>query len=485
MADNPPQEMPIDFGAGQSSLEELSGAAPIFLNMLSDPAGAVRQRPGLRAWGDFAATVPNASPVIGIYSWRQFLIYVCADRTIWAWYGPGDIRALSSMSDATTRLDGSLRPVFAYDFQRIVITGGGAPQKWEGIGLSARLGGGPPVATHIAYNAQVFCVNQYNNTGVMQWSAIGVGSHEIWTVDGLNSGGFIEADAAPDPILALYANSNEVFCFGSQTLQVFIEDTGATSGANLFSGSASTVNVGCGARYSVIDTDASFAWLDERHRFVTSSGRDFTVISSPLMAKSVEALTTVDDCWSFRARIDAFDLRVWVFPTDGRVLVFDGITSKWGEWKSWTGSEFSGWIGNSYYYWADQNIHLVGLPDGTIVEMTFEAHSDMAMPIKAISRTGFSDGGTGMRKLCTRFQMQMKRGPANDNGVTPVAEVRYRNDLGAFGSPVNYPLGPDYAPTISKYGLGMYRQRQYELAFENNAEYVLTSARVLLETGDS
>lgn len=462
-------ELPIDFGQGQSSLEELSGAAPIFLNLLVDAAGGVRQRPGIRAWADFAATIPNASPVIGMFAWRTFLVYVCQDRTIWAWYGPGDIRALSDTT-AATQLDGSLRPIFAYDYQRVVIAGGGVPQKWEGAGLSARLGGSPPTATHIGYADQRLVVEQYNNTGVIQWSPPGVGNHETWTTAGVNSGGFAEAEAAPDPTIALYVNTNEVFAFGTQTLQVFTPD--AVDGFSV----ASTLSIGCGARYSVIDTDTSFAWLDERHRFVTGDGRSFEAISSPGMATTIAALGTVSDCWGFRARIGAYDLLVWVFPTEGRTVHYERGSQKFGEWKSWTGATYSPWIAQSYYYWAERNVHLVGLADGTIAEMSLDAYQDMTLPIKAVSRTGFRDAGVGNRKLCQRLQMQMKRSNTG-TGSPAIAEVRYRNDLGAFGLPVNYPLGDDYVPTLSKYGLGMYRERQYELTFENNAAFVLTAAR--------
>lgn len=479
MADDATNEAVIDFGAGQSSLEELSGAAPRMWNLLSDAASAVRQRPGLRTWTDSSASVPNASPVLGMFAWREFLLYVCADRTIWAWYGPGDIRALSS-TDVTTRLDGSLRPVFAYDFERVVITGGGAPQKWEGEGLTARLGGSPPAATHIGYSAQRFIVCQYNNTGVLQWTPPGVGNHEVWTTAGVNSGGFAEAEAAADPVLALAVNTNEVFAFGTETTQVFIPD--ATDGFVV----ASTLSVGSGARFSVIDTDDSYVWVDERHRIVSSSGRDFQVLSSPNMAKSIAELSLVSDCWGFRARIGSFDLVVWQFPTAGRTLCYDRTSGKWSEWKGWTGREWSAWIGQSYYYWAARNVHLVGLATGEIVEMSFGAYADMGLGIKAVSRTGFSNAGSGRRKLAQRVQVQLKRGETLPGYVAPTMELRYRDDLGAFQSAVNYSLGAaDYAPTIVQYGLGMYRERQYEVIFQNNAEFVLTEVRETSEMGDS
>lgn len=479
MADESVKESTISFCEGQSSLEELSGAQPIQWNLLKDPGGAVRQRPGLRAWADFPTVAPNASPVVQAYAWRTFLIYVCEDRTIWAWYGPGDVRALSD-STAATRLDGSLRPVFSYDYQRVVITGGGAPQKWEGAGLSARLGGPPPTSTHIAYSAQRFVVSIYDNTGVIQWTPPGVGNHETWTTQGVGAGGFSEAEAAPDPVQAMAVNTNEVYVFGTQTTQVFVPDPDTDFSV------ASTLGIGCGARYSVIDTDGDFAWLDERHRFVTSGGRSFEAISSPAMAKSIAELGTVSDCWGFRSRIGSFDLLVWVFPTEGRTIVYDRGSQKFSEWKGWTDREWSDWIGRSYFFWPNRNVHLVGLGDGRIAEMTFDTQGDMDANIKGISRTGFGDDGTALRKLCQRVDLTMKRGATLPGVTAPTVELRYRNDLGAFSPAVNYSLGAaEYTPTIQKWALGMYRDRQWELAFENNAEFVLTGARAQIEMGDS
>lgn len=468
----------LAFCEGQSSLEELSGAQPIQWNLLKDPGGAVMQRPGIRAWGWFPAVIPNASPVIGKFAWRTFLIYVCEDRSIWAVYGPGDVRALSDATSAT-RLDGALRPVFAYDYQRVVITGGGSPQKWEGAGLSARLGGSPPTSTHIGYADQRLVVSVYDNTGVIQWTPPGVGNHETWTVAGVGAGGFAEAEAAPDPVQALHVTTNEVAVFGTQTMQIFVPDPATDFSV------AATLAIGCGARYSVIDVDGTFAWLDERHRFVTGNGRDFDAISSPLMAKSLAALATVSDCWGFRARIGSFDLLAWVFPTEERTIVYDRAQKKFSEWKGWTGREFSAFSAQSYYYWAEQNVHLVGLEDGRIGEMTFESHQDMDASIKGISRTGFIDDGAMVDKLCQRVQLTMKRGATLPGATAPTVELRYRDTLGAFKPAINYSLGAaEYTPTIEQWSLGMYADRQWELTFQDNAEFVLTTARALVEMGD-
>lgn len=474
----------IEFFQGQSSLEELSGAQSALVNFLVDVGGAGRQRPGITSWEDFESGITNNSPVIGMYAWRTFLVFVLADRTIWAWYGVGDVRPLSSAS-AATQLDGTKRPIFAYDSQRIVITGGGATQKWEGIGLSSRLGGSPPNATHIAYNAQRFVVNAADNSGIIYWTPPGVGNHEIWDTTGDGTveaagAGFSEAEAAPDPVIALHANSNEVFAFGTQTTQVFVAD------ATVSFAVGASLGVGCSASYSIIDTDQSFAWLDEHRRFVYSSGREFDAISSPAMTKDIGALGTVSDCWGTRIRIGSWDLLLWVLPTEGRALYFDRDTKKWGEWRSTNGEYWAPWIGQSYYYWADKNLHLVGLSDGRIGVLTFDSFQDDGRPIKCVARPGFQDWGSLKRKSCERVQLQMKRGATLPGESAPEVELRYRDGLGAFRSAIRKSLGAgDYNPVVDKYALGMYRARQYELVYNANAEFVLTGAMETFTEADS
>ena len=59
----------VTFSGGESpSVDERAGGTPAQVNMLIDAAGALRTRPGISAWDDFPATVPDASPVVGIHA---------------------------------------------------------------------------------------------------------------------------------------------------------------------------------------------------------------------------------------------------------------------------------------------------------------------------------------------------------------------------------------------------------------------------------
>ena len=485
-------EAPIPFADGLASgLQQLSGASPLFVNFLVDTNGAMSVRPCIRAWADFPQTgspVTN-SPVIGIFPWQnasgRYVVFVTADRMIWAWLSPGLVVALSSVSDATTRLDGSLRPIFTYDSTRVAIAGGGAPQQWQGLGLSSRLApgqimpdGSPLALTHIAYNAQRFIGLNYNTSGIFQWTDPGPPAHTTWPIVGAY---FQEAEAWPDPAVALFTNVNEVFVFGTETTQVYLPDPVTAFAA------AMTVQAGVGAAYSVISISeiGALAFLDDKHRFGLTDGRSYQVISTPPIDADVTAPGFVTaDCWGARIRIGLWDLLLWVFPTQGRGFCFDRTTSKWvgefrsidvnGAWQAWTPTSYAYIPGQS----PQQNLHLVGLENGTIGELTFAATDDLGTTVKAVSRTGFQNRGTFNRKECRYVRAQFIRGATAQPGPAPVVELRYRDDLGGFQSVVQWSAGVagDYNPVVEEFNLGIYQQRQWEIEWSGGGPFTMTGA---------
>lgn len=481
------QTKPIAFNAGQASgLSELSGASPVFLNMVPDAAGAIRVRPGIETWSDFPAVVPNASPIIGIFPWRQYVIFVCEDRTLWAWLASGLVQALSDAT-AATKLDGSGRPIWTYDADRVTVVGGGAPQQWQGVGLSSRLApgatlpsGSPLALTHIAYAAQRFIGNANDNSGFLVWTPPGPGGHTTWPISGPY---FAEAEASPDSTIALFANSNEVFAFGTSSTQVYVPDPSIAFAV------ASSMPVGNAAPYSVIPTeDGTMNWLDDNRRFVSSAGRGFDVISTPAMTADINTLANVEDSWGCNVMIGPADLLLWTFPTEKRAFFYDRVTRKWGEWDTTDERGVSvGFLARSYAYWPARNLHLIGTADGRIMLLSAQALRDDGRQIIALSRTGFVDRGTFLRKSSERVDLQLKRGFAAPGSVTPIVEYRFRDDLGAMQSAIRRTLGEpgDYATVVDAWSLGMYRTRQHEVRFTDAGEFILAGATETFAVGDT
>jgi hypothetical protein len=450
--------IPLD-GGQASAIDELAGPAPLFINMLAvGPPGnprPVRTRPGARTW-DFFPGILSANPVAAMAALDGSLFYVTDDgsgsgaREVVQITPAGGAVLLSAYS-----VDGTIagtEPVsLVAGRSHIIAAGGGPPQKIS-PGISARLGGNPPHASDAAFIAQFLVLVRTGNDGVFFYSEPGEGGIETWDL-GLN---FTEAEARPDRLVGCRETSRELFMFGATTTQVFTPDE------NVVWAPASTLETGCVAKGSIVRHDQMMAWIDDRERIVVSGGRDVEVLSDRGLAATLKTLSTLTDVWSFRATIGNHDLLTWVFPTDGRAFSFDMISHTWSEWRRWHEDRWQAWAPRSHLWWPERRIHLLGMPDGSIAEMSLEAYSDLDDPLKWEIRTGFTEAETRRQVWETRFPV--RRGEATD--VTSNVSVAWRDDLGDFCPPIEFPLGQaeqkDADIVISPCGMP-YKRRQYEL----------------------
>lgn len=448
-------------GSESPSVDELAGGIPAQVNVLTDAAGAARLRPGISAWADFPVAIPNASPVMGIGYWNGYVIYVTADRKIWALAAPGYVIALSDAT-AATQLDGALRPVFAVTRTRIIIAGGGAPQKWEGLGLSARLGGSPPNFSHVVTMSQRVVGNDSGVSGLIYWSDIGDTGAETWET-GLN---FMEAETKQDPVTGLYTNTNELIAPGTQTIQMFSPDPSVTFSP------AQTIEIGWGPPHSYVQLDQQFMGLDSRSRAFMCDGRSFSVVSSPAIGEQIGSIPDVSDCFGFRASFGNYELGVLAFPTDGRSFVYETNSQNWSQWHGYDRprAQLGPMFIRSSFYLPSQRKTLVGLTTGQIAVLDKDAFTDLGDPIVVVMTTGFEDHGTSKQKKNDHMRFKFKRG-VDAIGGTNVMLYSYRDDGGAFCEPFRIPIGDvtDVDPVMSMDSMGEYRVRQHKIVVDSVA----------------
>lgn len=456
--------MPADkirFSQGESpSVDELAGGVPPQVNLLTDAAGALRLRPGISVLSMFPTTIPRASSVAAIGIWGTYVIYVTADRYIWAMNSAGTVQALSSTT-ATTQLAGTNRPVIVPLRDRVVIAGGGAPQQWLGTGLSSRLGGSPPNMTHLAAIAQRLVGNANDPSGILYWSDIG--NYTSWPT-GLN---FAEAETKPDPVIGLYESANELVALGTDTITMLSPDPSV-----VFSPSR-TIEVGWGPAHSYIGFDEQFAGLDARNRFIFSNGRSFEVVSTPYIGQQLEdAGTNVSDAWGMRYKFGNYDLGLLNLPTDGRSFCFDTGSKLWCEWRGWDTDQ--GQLGKfsatASCYWPDKKQTLVGLSTGQIAVLDPSAYTDLGQTIPAQATSTFEGHATSRQKKCNGVRLRFRRGVVAD-GDAGYLLLSYRDDLGSFCEPFRLSIGDssDVDPVVQLRSLGTYRQRQWRILVDSVA----------------
>jgi len=468
----------IDFSGGQKSSDDpLAGAIPQSINVLVDKAGAIHVRPGINTWSGFDAPplYDATKPVDGITVWNGTPVYVTSDRLIHAQIGGAGVDL--SDATATTKLDNSRRPVFASARTRLIIAGGGALQEWEGVGfpLSARLGGSSPNAVHVVAISQRLVVNPPDLSGQIQWSDPGEPTgHETWL------GEFKELESNPDPLPALYEVAEELVGGGTETVQVLAP---APEG-EVFT-SIRTWSSGFGAPYSFVANDETFGFLDSRRRIQLSNGRSFNDISNKGITKSLQELATISDCWAFRIQFGGYNLLGWNFPTVGRCFVWDLDRQTWGEFRGYSSGEWTAWSATAMAHWADENLHLVGLADGTIGKLDSSVVTDNGEQIVAEVYSGFSDEGTDEWKqhIVTRFSFRRGLGTVGSS-PGPRCQLFWRDTPGAWEDPIELDLGnaDDLQPVIEVRSLGSYRTRQWRLRMSDNVPLTLVGAVTTYET---
>lgn len=476
-------QAPINFGNQQATgIEPLGGAPGVAVNVVIDQTGTVRRRPGIQASSSLFSGVVDAAGITGVYGTIGGTVYAVGGtpyfRQIYKLNAASAI-PMGLPTDDTT-LAGALRPTFAETQLLLVLAGGDKMQKIVlSTNTSSRVLDTPPLASHVAANSSRLLGNLANVPGnalfdqsVVRFSDIASGNNtyagmEVWT-EGLGTAGHFSCEADPDPCLAVFENTNEVFCFGTTSLQIFAPDPSAVYAP------AVTRELGCAAPYSVVKVNQQFAWLDNLRRFVVSDGRSEQVISDPI-SKTLDDLTTANDCFGYRITLGFLDAMVWTFPTDGRTFAFQR-DSGWSEWLGWSAGNWAPLAVNACRLSPSTNDFLVGTLDGHVGKYSLDVSTDFGVPVNASVETGYLNRNTDLRKKCNCVHVALRRG-ITDTSSPGKLLLSWRDQPGPYGEPILVDFGVlgDTEIVVSLRSLGIYRRRQWRFEFSGAEALELVS----------
>lgn len=471
-------EAKIIFGNNQESgQQELAGASPIAINVLSDGKGAVRRRPGLATYDQAPSAVVDSTGINGLHVTAADTVLVSAEsRKLYR------IVASTAYGLSTTPAEevaGGERPVFAENEVAVLVAGGDEIQKIDlttfvSSQLKLTSTDAPPKATHVAANSSRFLANDLTSAstaGQLRYSKTGQVDYDEWPGRYL-----FTAEARPDPVRAIGENINEVWAWGTTTTQLFVPDASSVYAPS------KTLSYGIGAPYSVIAVDQQFAWLDQRKRFMLSDGRSDQDLSQPI-ARTLRDITTFADCYGFRYANDQFDCIVFKLPSDGRTFCYQ-LGGGWSQWQGRSGSNWTAFPVTAHAHRPSDNTDVVGLEDGRVCQLTTAANDDLGEPIVADVTTGFINHDTDAIKTSKGLHLTLKRGPSA-SGDSEEMLISWRDDLGPFCDPIAIDLGSvtDREPVVHLWSLGTYRKRQYRLTSSGTSEWVLAGATETFEVG--
>ena len=470
------QQADIVFGPFQEgSYEELGGSSPRAINVVIDPKGVVSKRPGIASYDVAPSGVVDAAGITGLYADNTGQLFAVGGtpdaRHIYKLFN-GAAADLSLAPNSTLR--GRRRPIFAETEVFLVIAGGSNIQKIDLQTLmSTQLGGAPPVASHIIANSSRLAANdiivdktKVRFSGISQ-GTVDTSGHETWVNTGLSEdGGFITAEARPDPVQAVHENTNEVFVWGTDNVQIFAPDAS--------SGFAPTVTREAGtlAPYSIIKQGQDFFWLDQHRRIVYSDGRSFQNIEGPIKAQ-LDALSDPTDCFGYRVFTGHVDCLVWTFPTDGRTFAYQ-IGGGWAEWFGWDDSQanFKRFIVNAHHLRRDGGLNVVGTTDGRVGKLSLGSFDDRGEKVVAYVESGFQNRETDNLKKCCTVKFAIRRG---SNAAASLGRIEWRDDTGPWNGPIYIDTGTtgDNHCVREVRSLGSYRRRQWRWTFSDTANLSL------------
>lgn len=452
----------IEIGPMQmSGHSALAGAAPVAINVVIDGAGAVSRRPGIAAHPDYDSTV-STEPVIGLH------VLPNGEYLTFAGNLPGDYdvsRVASTGLRKLADMTGSSRPVTVETEAAVMWSDGRRPNMVNLKTLKVEsLGPNPPQASHLVANSSRILANDVvRQVTQLNYTAPSTGEstagHEVWNdiTNALGTASFVSAEANPEPVVALAANSNEVFAFKKTVATSFVPDASA-----IFS-PASTREVGCSAPYSIISDDSAFAWIDQRRRIVHSDMRSVAVISDPIQ-RTLDEMVRVDDAWGFRFNQGYVDALVWQFPTDGRTFAYQKEIG-WGQWMGQAAGMPVAFPVSSHVHDSGRRLNVVGTSDGQLGILTLDSQDDLGEPIGAHVQTGYISHETSQRKTCVALRVALER--AKESTENSTVGVSWRSDGESWEGPIHIGMGKDSdrATTVELRSLGVYRRRQWRFSF--------------------
>jgi hypothetical protein len=282
---------------------------------------------------------------------------------------------------------------------------------------------------------------------------------------------FVQANQAPDDGTALKIYANDIYVAGRRSIQTFVND-GSTP---FVPSSYGDISTGCIARFSFIEIDGTWIFIDNQRRLVALpiGGREPQVLSESLNT-FLKTIPDVQDAESDEVTIDGITYYVCRFIASEKSFMLN-INS-----KTWTEVDYN----NSGVYRALNQIQatyvprwdfvIAGTEEGTIERLDSNYGDDASVSMTGYVRSPRMQ--TPQRVIVRSLVIGLTKVATVISAGSASLTVRWRDDGGDWSTARTITMDDrtktDFVKTI--YRLGSYRQnRQYEFSVDNLWPYAI------------
>lgn len=428
--------------------------------------------PGLAVWCDFTALVNRG--VRGMIAFNDNTIFAVSGNSVLRINAAGVatlIGTIASLDTPVSMATNGINVVFVTGPQGFVIDP--AANTVTQI-VDASFTG----ADAIYFLAGSYVFNQTGTSKFWAMTPYSTAINPLW---------FATAEGSPDGLVTLAVNNQEVWLFGTSTLEVWINDGGANFPYSRVPGVF--IEHGCAAKASVAKIDSSLFWLAANEsgegQVLRTSGLSPVRISDHDLEQEIATYAVISDAVGYTYQQEGHPFYVLTFPTQNITWVYDLITSTWHQraWLDVDGS-FARHRSNCHQFFGRKN--LVGDWDtGKIYQMSTLIYSDAGNPLVRLRASPYiAQEGVRIAHGNVEFDIDTGVGLQSGQGSDPLVTLRWSDDNGhTFGGTRTKSIGKvgEYNKRVRFTRLGQSRNRVYELSYSEPTAFTIMGARVNAE----
>jgi len=311
------------------------------------------------------------------------------------------------------------------------------------------------------------------------------------TIDPLD---FASAEGSPDLIVSMIADHQELWFFGSASLEIFYDSGDPDAPFARMQGAFN--EVGCIAPHSVNRLDNTIFWLgrDRNGGNMVFRAANYQPqrISDHALETEIGSYSRTDDAFSWTYQDDGHTFYMLTFPTASKTWGFDVATGRWHEraYRKTDNTEIRHRANCHAYF---NNLNLVGdFENGKIYQLDMNTYTDDGAEIQRIKDFPHITN-SGYRQFFRQFILDCQVGVGNagtsSTGETdPEIWLSWSDDGGnTFSSTLTQKLGQigQYWQRVQWTRLGMGRDRIFRIGTTANAAIAFQGAFLEAQSGTS
>lgn len=343
----------------------------------------------------------------------------------------------------------------------------------------------PSGVKRCAYQDGYFLVTGKDDSQSFWWNEV---ANEGSGWNGLD---FASAEGSPDNTVGIISDHREVWLFGAETSEVWMNTGDADS---LFQRSGNTyIEQGIAAAGTARAMNNTIYWLgngkDGRGIVFRAEGYNPVRISTHALEQAMRGYSTIADAFAFTYQIDGHSFYVLVFPTADKTWFYDAATNEWFEWvwRDPSDNTEHRHRANCCVFFNEK--HLVGdWETGEIYSLEMDVYDDAGDAIlrQRVTQTMSEDGA---RLFFEELLIDMETGVglASGQGSDPMLMLDYSNDNGHSWSTVKQKsmgLQGEYGRRVKFGPTGAARDRVWRIACTDPVKFALFGASARVSKGD-